>query len=204
MQTVVVAAQKGGAGKTTLVRNLGVAAAEAGRRVLLIDLDPQQSLTEWWQVRQAEEPTMFDKPLRADQVADVLAGVDGIDLVLIDTPPSDHHWMQRVAERADLALVPARPSPDDLRAIGATLTLLERAGTPFAFVLSQVPTRARLSQEAARVLAQHGRLAPVNIGQRIVFSETGATGEGVTETADVKAAEEIRGLLQYVDTLLRR
>lgn len=48
MKTFVIAAQKGGAGKTTLARNLAVAAAQDGQRVLALDLDPQQSFRAWW------------------------------------------------------------------------------------------------------------------------------------------------------------
>ena len=64
--------------------------------------------------------------------------------------------------------------------MGATLAAVNGSGMPFAFVLSQTP-RARITEEAARVLlAQHGRLAPVNIAQRVAYAETGATGQGVT------------------------
>jgi chromosome partitioning protein len=203
VRTVLIASQKGGAGKTALARNLGVAAVEAGQRTLLVDLDPQGSLSDWWQGRTAEQPEMFERPPRPDQLGDVLAALSGFDLVVIDTPPSDHPWMGKVATLADLVVIPSKPSPDDLRAIGSTLAMVKRAGTPFAFVLSQVPPRSRLTGEAARVLAQHGKVAPVNIGLRVSFAETSATGEGVTETSDHKAAEEVRGLLQYVTTLLR-
>jgi chromosome partitioning protein len=47
MRTIAVVNQKGGTGKTTTSVCLGAALAEAGRRVLLIDLDPQYSTTTW-------------------------------------------------------------------------------------------------------------------------------------------------------------
>ena len=77
---------------------------------------------------------------------------------------------------------------------------------PFAFVLCQPPPPARIAEEAARVLAQHGRLAPVNIAQRVAYAETGATGQGVTETKDQKAGAEIchRVGLREGDTLCLR
>jgi len=46
MKTILIAAQKGGADKTALARNLSVAAAQNGLRVLCLDLDPQGSLKE--------------------------------------------------------------------------------------------------------------------------------------------------------------
>ncbi len=49
MKMLVIAAQRGGAGKATLVRKLAVAAAQGGQRVLVLDFDPQQSLRAWWQ-----------------------------------------------------------------------------------------------------------------------------------------------------------
>lgn len=51
MRTVMVAKQKGGVGATTLARELGVAAAVAGKRVVFVDLDPQGTLRGWWNRR---------------------------------------------------------------------------------------------------------------------------------------------------------
>ena len=67
--------------------------------------------------------------------------------------------------------------------------------------MSQTP-RAKLTEEAARVLAQHGRVAPVNIAQRVIYAETGATGQGVTETNDLRAAQELAAIWGYVKELL--
>ena len=198
MKTIVIAARKGGAGKTTLARNLAVAASEAGLKVLCLDLDPQGSLRGWWNRREAESPSMLDRdPQPVEITASLAAVTQAFDLCLIDTPPTRAEWLNEALVNADLVLIPVRPSPDDLSAVGNTLAGVSRARIPFAFVLSQTP-RARITEEAARVLAQHGRVAPVNIHHRVVYAETGATGQGVTETRNKKAASEFSGLWDYV------
>ena len=124
------------------------------------------------------------------------------DLALIDTPPpAAAGWLAEVLDVVDLILIPVKPSPDDVRAVGATIAAVTAAHVPFAFALMQTP-RTRVTAEAARVLAQHGRVAPVNIAQRVAYAETGATGQGVSETVDEKATAEIAALWRYVKGLL--
>ncbi|MBM4273063.1 MAG: ParA family protein [Deltaproteobacteria bacterium] len=53
MRTIAIANQKGGSGKTTTCVNLAAALGEAGRRVLMIDLDPQHSATAWYGIKNA-------------------------------------------------------------------------------------------------------------------------------------------------------
>ena len=202
MKTILIAAQKGGSGKTTLTRNLAVAAAENGRNVLCLDLDPQGSLRGWWESREADSPSMLDRDPLPDVLRTTLdAARERFDLCIIDTPPAASEWLTEALAAADLVLIPVRPSPDDLRAVGTTLAAVNGSDMPFAFVMSQTP-RARITEEAARVLAQHGRVAPVKIAHRVAYAETGATGQGVTETRDKKAGAEIAALWHYVKGIL--
>ena len=145
---------------------------------------------------------MLDRdPLPVVLKASIAAAQHRFDLCIIDTPPGASEWLAEAIQAADLVLIPVRPSPDDLRAVGTTLAAVNGSGMPFAFVLSQTP-RARITEEAARVLAQHGRVAPVNIAHRVAYAETGATGQGVTETKDKKAGAEIVAVWNYVKGIL--
>jgi len=85
--------------------------------------------------------------------------------------------------------------------VDATIASLKRARVPFAFALSQTP-RARITDGAARILAQRGHMVPVDIPQRVSYAETGATGQGMTETSDAKAASEIMAVWSYLKGLL--
>ena len=61
---------------------------------------------------------------------------------------------------SDLVVVPTRPSPHDLRAVGVTVELVERLGKPLVFVVNAASPRARITSETAIALSQHGTLAP--------------------------------------------
>ena len=69
----------------------------------------------------------------------------GYDLAVIDTPPAITEAIDAVVRVADLVLIPVRPSPHDLRAIGSTVDLVQAAGKPFAFALTQAKPNTRLT-----------------------------------------------------------
>lgn len=114
MKTILATNLKGGAGKTTLVRNLAVA---AGRKVAVVDLDPQGSLSDWLEARESDDPTLI-RGVGHDRLNDDLPQIAeaGFRLCLIDTPPSTHSWVRDAMSLANLVLIPVRPTcrvPDD-------------------------------------------------------------------------------------------
>src|SRR5512135_3722777 len=126
MHVLVLASQKGGAGKTTLAAHLGVAAEAAGDGpAVLIDTDPQGSLSAWWNVREADTPslaptTIADLPAKLGALAEACYAV-----AVVDTPPAITDAIGAVVASADLVLIPTRPSPHDLRAVGSTVMLAQ-------------------------------------------------------------------------------
>jgi len=102
MKTIVITAQKGGAGKTTLARNLAVAASHDGREVLCLDLDPQGSLRAWWEGRDADAPSMLDRDPAPDMLRATLNAAQAqFDLCIIDTPPAAPEWLNERPGRAN-------------------------------------------------------------------------------------------------------
>ncbi|GAB7082402.1 AAA family ATPase [Megalodesulfovibrio paquesii] len=200
MKTLVIASQKGGVGKTTLAGHLAVAAELAGHGpVALVDTDPQASLSAWWKERSAETPLLAD--CRPEALAEHLERLDtaGAALAIVDTPPAISGLISRVIACADLVLIPTRPSPHDLRAIGATVDLVESAGKRLVFAINGAAYRARLTHQTSSALSQHGTVAPVIIHQRQDFAASMIDGRTVQETDPAsKSAEEIAQLFTYV------
>lgn len=209
MRTIALVTQKGGTGKTTLAVSLAVAAAEAGEKVLALDLDPQGSLVAWGDLRDADNPHVERLP--SAQVANlptILAGLGkkGFTLAILDTAGADNPTTHAAMKAADICLVPLRPTRLDGLAVAPTVQAISRLGRPFAFVLTQCSTIPRNSRaaEMAAGLATLGVLAEPAIAQRADHQDAFAAGLGVTEYASTsKAAEEIRTLLDWLNRKLK-
>ncbi len=200
MRVIVFASQKGGAGKTTLCGQLAVQAELAGAGpVALIDTDPQGSLAEWWNSREVETP-LFVKTHFANLTEDLSQlGAQGINLVFVDTPPAVTDTIREVVGSGDLVVIPTRPSPHDLRAVGATVDIIENQRKPLIFAVNAATVRARITSDAAVALSQHGTVAPVTVHQRVDFATSMINGQTVMEmNAKSRSAEEIRGLWEYI------
>ena len=206
MYTIVAASQKGGSGKTTLSGHLAVEAVRQGAGdIALIDTDPQGSLAHWWNARQAPAPHFVKAGLL--DLDEALAGLErmGTRIAVIDTPPAITQSISRVVAHADLVLVPTRPSPHDLRAVGATVDIAERHGKPVIFVINAATARARITGESAVALSQHGTVAPVTIHHRVDFAASMIDGRTVGEVVPgCASAKEISDLWTYIQERLSR
>lgn len=200
MKTLVIASQKGGAGKTTLAAHLAVAAELAGAGpAVLIDTDPQGSLAAWWNSREADAPA-----LAAASLAELPAKLEalkaaGFKLAVIDTPPAITDAIRDVVKLADLVLIPTRPSPHDLRAVGSTVDIAQDAARPFAFAVTQAKPTARLTVQAVAALSAHGPVAPAIVHDRVDYAASMVDGRTVQETDPKgRSADEVGQLLSFV------
>ncbi len=199
-RVVVFASQKGGSGKTTLSGHIAVEAERAGDGpVALIDTDPQGSLAKWWNSRAAATPAFAHTPLEElDSCLNRLKGL-GYRLIIVDTPPAVTATISHVVARADMVVVPTRPSPHDLRAVGPTVDIAESLKKPLVFVVNSATPRARITSETAVALSQHGMVAPVTLHHRVDFAASMIDGRTVGDIRpDSKSAKEVTSLWLYM------
>jgi chromosome partitioning protein len=202
---ITIAQQKGGAGKTTLAAHLALAWAAAGRRVAVIDIDPQASLSSWFQLRRERL-----KAAAADIDVAAVAGwrvaaeaerrARTHDIVLIDSPPHAATEARIAVRAANLVLVPVQPSPMDLWATRATLELARSERVPVLLVLNRVPPRAKLTEAMLReFVALDAPIAATQIGNRVALAASLAEGKGISEVAPTsRAGEEIVALAREI------
>ena len=195
IKVIVFASAKGGVGKTTLATHLAVEAERAGvGRVALADTDPQGSLNDWYKARAAETPVLINA---AAGLAKAVKGCrdGGFNYLIIDTPPSATVDIGKVIAVADLCIVPVRPSPNDLRAVGRTVDLVKAAKKPFLFILNQVNAAARITLQASGALSKHGPVAETAVASRVGFAMSMTDGRTASEIEpSSKSAAEIKDL----------
>ena len=200
---LTVAQQKGGAGKSTLAIHLAVAWSCAGRKVALVDIDPQASVSHWDARRGGNGNGELPHVVKlsgwrtANEVERL--GRDH-DIVLIDSPPHADTEARIAVRAARLVIVPMQPSLMDLWATQATLEMAKAERKPALIVLNRVPPRSRAAEEVAGEVAGIGvPLADARIGNRVALASALHRGKGITEyEATSTAAHEIEALAKEI------
>lgn len=208
---LTVAQQKGGAGKTTLAAHLAVAIAESGKTVAVVDIDPQASLSSWWDMRAelglpAPTDARGNGGLSVHRVTgwrtanEVEKLARDHDVVVVDSPPHAETEAKIAVRVADLVLVPLQPSPMDFWATQATLDLAKSEKTPALLVLNRVPSRTSLTEAMTVKIKEMGaKVAKATIGNRVALAGSLLEGKGVSEYQKRgAAAAEIKALAAEV------
>ncbi len=205
---ITIAQQKGGAGKTTMAAHLAVAWSASGkRRVAIIDIDPQGSLTQWHQVRTARmgegHTNLTFAAISGWRVRSEIERLRNThDLIIIDSPPHTDAEARTAIRAADLVVIPLQPSPMDVWATSATIQICKQERVPVKMVLNRVHPQAKLTEAISGEMVG---LTANRFGNRVIFAGSLMQGYGVTEAApNSTAAEEVRALAKEIMTYLNK
>lgn len=205
MKTIVLAAQKGGAGKTTLALHLAVEYQRAKNRVALLDTDPQRSAAMWGELREVDDVTVIHVR-HAAELAGVLqdAESDGYDVVIVDTPPHATVELTSTLRHATLAVLPFKPSPLDLGTAETLAAKVQAARVPAVAVISAAPLRAAEIKPMSEALEGYGfTMLETVIHDLMPFRRSIGNGQAVMEfDPQGRAAMEIRALRKEIDTVI--
>ncbi|GLC63095.1 hypothetical protein PLESTB_001980100 [Pleodorina starrii] len=200
MQVITIAMQKGGVGKSTLARSLAVAAVRDGLSVLMIDMDSQQSVSQWAERREGDMPVVVFST--ENELPKKLAQAKGAaDLVIIDTPPARSTEAPAAVEVADLVLIPTTPDVEPLEQMPRTLRLCRGfSRRVFAVVNMANPTGpAEVAYTREVIEAMGAKMAPVVLHRRKAHRDASASGQTVQEVdPNGKAAAEVANLWAWV------
>lgn len=182
MHTIIVANQKGGSGKSTLVTHLAVAADRCGDGpVVITDTDPQGTTADWFNARAALSPgyapaTMANLAEKIEALAEA-----GARWLFVDTAPAINEHNAELLRLADLVIVPLCASPNDLRALAKTLPILQAAGRPFVFALTRVNPQAKLTVQTVMALSEHGPVLQPALRERVGYPSAMIDGRTAQE-----------------------
>jgi chromosome partitioning protein len=209
MNVIVFASRKGGSGKSTLAAHLAAQVHKPTKPCLLIDADPQGSLTLWHKLRGTNEPPV---KTATRSVSDLVAAAkrEGFEWVFIDTPPTTGAVVDDAIRAATMVIIPARPGVFDVNAVQETIQSCRAARKPYAVVINGAPARrdeveSRIVTIAREALAKFR--APVWNGQitnRADLLLALAHGEGAKEySAEGRAASEIGRLWAAIERSIK-
>lgn len=186
MQPFVIALvqQKGGAGKSTIAAHLATAFSKLGSDTLLIDTDPQQTLTNWFRLREQVENNkkyplklISTSGLRLDNE---ISKNKNRDIIVIDTPANIETETKFAIRSANLIILPCQPSPNDLWASQTTLKIINKENKHIRIILNRCSSHSKLLKQIDSSLPEN--IIKNSLGNRVAFANSMARGLTVLET----------------------
>lgn len=204
MKIIAVLNEKGGTGKSTVATNIATVLHRQGKRVVLLDCDPQGTARDW---REAS-PQGADLPpvLGVDRPQMLTSSLRSInaEIAIIDSPAKAESMSAAIVRVAHVALLVIQPSGADIWASGAAVKLIQAkrdigGEIDAAFLLNRSSGTTKLSK-----LVKSGEWNTYDdidklessIGNRAVFATAMTEGLSVLDYSDSKAKEELNTVVK--------
>jgi chromosome partitioning protein len=187
--------EKGGVGKSTDASNMGVQRAKKGKRVVMLDLDPQGTLKKWADRRElaGHQPAEKCFAIPASKLQATLERLDGeYDDIIMDTGGADSTEMRLALMLSDVIVAPCQPSQADIETLEninklLEKTLAERPEVRVGILISKAPTHvsSTAAQDMRDFCANFKNLPLLNtiLCERQPFRDALLYGQGVVELA---------------------
>lgn len=200
--------QKGGVGKTTTATNIASQLKHLGNEVLLIDLDPQKSATEWSEHKSESFIPVISKGKSLPR--DINKISIGNDWVIIDAPPNVTELSSAAILASDIVLIPCTPSPYDIWACADLVELIkarqEMIGAPkAAFLVTMSVKNTNLGKEVTETLEEYGLpVFKARTTRLVSYPESAANGGSVLDlpesnTARMEITDIVNELMEFAN-----
>ncbi len=207
MKIIAILNEKGGTGKSTLSTNIATALHRAGKKVVLVDADPQGTSRDW---REASPPDADLPPVVALDRPQMLVGslptLSANDFVIIDGPAKAGDMAASIVRVAHVALIVIQPSGADIWASAATVKLIRSkidvgGAIDAAFLVNRTSGSTKLSKQMLTGEWNEYGIDQLDstIGNRVAFAQALTDGISVYDLADGQAKAEIDFVIQELE-----